>query len=148
MKLAVVRLLVVYAIAMCINYVWEMAQMPLYQDMRFDKLRSYWLCLQASFGDANITIALFVMGLLLFRNWYWPAKLNIPKLAYITISGGGIAILIELLALKNGRWTYTSLMPLLPLVGVGLIPFLQLITLPYISYLLSLRTPAFHEKEV
>jgi hypothetical protein len=108
MKLAAVRLLVAYAIAMCINYVWEMAQMPLYQDMRFDKLRSYLLCLQASFGDANITIALFIMGLLLIRNWSWPAKLNIPKLAYLTISGGGIAVLIELLALKNGRWTYTS----------------------------------------
>lgn len=146
MKSAVVRLLVVYAIAMSINYVWEMAQMPLYQDMRFNELHSYFLCLQASFGDANITIAIFVVGLLLFRNWSWPAKLNIPKFAYLTITGGGIAILIELLAMKIGRWTYTSLMPLLPSVGVGLIPLLQLMILPYVSYILSLRTQAFHEK--
>jgi hypothetical protein len=147
MKSAVARLLVVYAVAMCINYVWEMAQMPLYQDMRLDELRSWLRCLQASFGDANITIAIFIMGLLLFRDWSWPAKLNIPKLAYITISGGGVAVLIDLFALKNGRWTYTSLMPLLPLVGVGLIPFLQLMLLPYVSYLLALRILAFPERK-
>jgi hypothetical protein len=147
MKSAVARLLVVYAVAMCINYVWEMVQMPLYQDMRLDELRSWLRCLQASFGDANITIAIFIMGLLLFRDWSWPAKLNIPKLAYITISGGGVAVLIDLFALKNGRWTYTSLMPLLPLVGVGLIPFLQLMLLPYVSYLLALRILAFPERK-
>jgi hypothetical protein len=137
------RLLVIYSIALIVNYVWEMVQMPFYQDMPFNEVRSYLLCLRASFGDANVTISIFIMGLLLFRNWYWPVKLTIPKFAYLIISGGGIAILIELFAVKAGRWTYTSLMPLLPLVRVGLIPFAQLIILPYLSYMIACRTKIF-----
>jgi len=143
MKWVVVRLVVVYVISMSINYLWEMAQMPLYQDMRFDDLRAYLLCLRASFGDANITITIFTIGLLLFRSWYWPNKLTIPKLAYLVISGGGTAILIELVALNRGSWTYTPLMPVFPVFRTGLVPFLQLIILPYVSYLLSLQTPIY-----
>jgi len=138
-KSIIIRLLVIYGVAMGINFVWEMAQMPLYQEMPFDEIRSYFLCMRASFGDANITISIFVLGLLLFRDWNWPAKLTIPKLAYLIISGGGIAILIELSALKGDRWAYASVMPLLPVVKIGLIPLLQLIVLPLSSYYLSLK---------
>jgi hypothetical protein len=141
MKSVIIRLLVIYAVALGINYLWEMAQMPLYQEMRFDDIRAYLICLRASFGDANITIIIFVIGLLFFKSWYWPKKLTILKVAYLVFSGGGTAIVIELIALNRGSWTYTPLMPLIPVLRTGLVPFVQLMILPYFSYLISIRTP-------
>ncbi len=35
-----IKLSLVYAIACAVNFVWEMLQMPIYEGMRFDCLRS------------------------------------------------------------------------------------------------------------
>ena len=146
-KSAIIRLLAIYAAALGINYLWEMAQMPLYQNMPFDDISAYLICLRASFGDANITIIIFGIGLLLFKSWYWPKKLTILKAAYLVVSGGVTAIGIELIALNRGSWTYTQLMPLIPVLRIGLVPLVQLMILPYLSYLISIRTPAYTDRE-
>jgi hypothetical protein len=147
----VIRLLVIYAAALSINYGWEMLQMPFYENMSFTDPDSYLQCLWASFGDANIVISLYGFGLLVFRDWRWPLSPSLCKFAYLIATGGGIAVLIELRALGAGRWSYSSLMPLIPLLRVGAVPFAQLIILPYLTYLLVCRTtlfrsrPAMHE---
>ena len=137
MRAHMLRLLVIYGIAILINYVWEMAQMPLYRGMPFDELRSYLLCLKASFGDGNITVAIYIVGLILFREPYWSDKPTFWKVLYLVAAGGIVAVLIEILALRDQRWVYSPSMPLLPVVGVGLSPLLQLIILPYLSFFLS-----------
>jgi hypothetical protein len=130
---------VTYVIAILINYVWEMVQMPLYVGMPFDRLRSYLLCFKASFGDANITLLIFFAGLPLFRDWRWPAGLTAWKAVYLVVTGCIVAVAIELLAVRQGRWAYSALMPLVPLLDIGLVPLLQLILLPYVSFYLSLK---------
>lgn len=135
------RLFAIYGIALGINYVWEMLQMPLYEGMYFSEPASYLLCLKASFGDANIAIAIYLLGSLLFRDWRWSNNMTIAKLAYLSVAGGSTAIVIESLAFDAGWWNYSHLMPLLPLLKVGLVPFLQLILLPYPSYLIAGRIP-------
>jgi hypothetical protein len=131
--------LVTYAIAILINYVWEMVQMPLYQGMPFDQVRSYLLCFKAAIGDGNITLLIFLGGLLLFRDRRWPAGLTVWKAVYLVVTGCLVAVVIELLAVRQGRWTYSALMPLVPLLDIGLVPLLQLILLPYLSFCLSLK---------
>jgi hypothetical protein len=69
----------VYAIAFAVNFFWEMLQMPLYEGMRFDDLRSYLICLRAAFGDANISLAIFGLGRFLFGKWDWPQKVTLKK---------------------------------------------------------------------
>ena len=133
------RFVLIYGIALGLNYVWEMLQMPFYQQMTFTDVGSYLMCLKASFGDANIVIAIYGLGLLLFRHWRWPLGMTPWKATYLIATGGITAILIEHSALKGDRWSYSSLMPLLPLLGTGLIPFLQLIILPYLSYAIACR---------
>jgi hypothetical protein len=133
------RFLLVYVIAFGINLIWEMLQMPFYEQMAFTDVGSYLMCLKASFGDANIVIAIYGLGLLLFRRWRWPLGMNLWKVLYLVAIGGTVAVLIEHFALRADRWSYSSLMPLLPLLGTGLIPFLQLIILPYLSYAIACR---------
>ncbi len=48
-----------------------------------------------------------------------------------------IAILNEWYGLSTGRWVYNSLMPIVPLIKVGITPTLQLGVLGYISFKLG-----------
>jgi hypothetical protein len=133
------RFLLVYAIAFGMNLIWEMLQMPFYQQMTFTDVGSYLMCLKASFGDANIVIAIYGLGVLFFHHWRWPVGMTPWKATYLIAIGGITAILIEHSALKGDRWSYSSLMPRLPVLEIGLIPFLQLIILPYLSYAIACR---------
>lgn len=60
--------------------------------------------MQASFDGANIVIAIYGLGLPIFRNRLWPIKATAPELTFSVLLGGSIALAIELFALKTGRW--------------------------------------------
>ena len=132
------RLGIIFGIALGINYIWEMAQMPFYQEMRYSDPRAWFMCFRASLGDALFTVAVFLGGWLLFRHWDWPKKLSLLKGAFLVFVGATAAIVTEIVALEQGRWAYTRLMPLLPILGVGLVPVIQLAILPWISFKLAL----------
>jgi hypothetical protein len=120
-----------------INYLWEMAQMPLYRAMPFGELTSWLLCFRASLGDGLIVLLIWGGGVLLFRSPLWFRRVRALPLLYLLAAGALIAVGIELHALAYGRWSYSPLMPLLPLLGVGLSPFLQLLILPWVSMRLA-----------
>ena len=132
------RLGIIFGIALGINYIWEMVQMPFYQEMRYSDPRAWLFCFRASVGDAVFSVLVFLGGWLLFRAWDWPKKLNFPKVAFLVVIGVAAATITELVALKGDRWAYTRLMPLLPIIGVGLVPVIQLAILPWVSYRLAL----------
>jgi hypothetical protein len=132
------RVLRLFAVAVGINFIWEMAQMPLYQGMPFDELSSWWLCLRASVGDGVIVVAIWAIGSALFRRFEWYAPLRPAPIAALLITGALIAVGIEIHALGTGRWAYSQLMPTVPLLGVGLSPLVQLLVLPYLSMKLGL----------
>ncbi|MEP7118904.1 MAG: hypothetical protein ABI880_15040 [Acidobacteriota bacterium] len=54
--------------------------------------------------------------------------------------GALTAILLERSALAEHRWTYNALMPVLPVLDVGLWPVLQMIAVPVVSVWLSRRS--------
>lgn len=136
-KHILIELSLVYAIAFAVNFVWEMLQMPLYEGVRFNDLRSYFVCLRAAFGDANISLAIFVLGRFLFGNWDWSLKLTFVKACFAGLLGAGVAIGIERYALVHDRWAYSTLMPVIPRIDVGVVPVLQLMILPYLAYVIS-----------
>ena len=130
---------IIFGMALAINYVWEMAQMPFYEEMLFSDPQAWLVCFRAGLGDALFTIAVYFGGRLLFRRWDWPQRLTLSKVIYLFFAGIVAAIVTEIAALEAGRWAYTHLMPLLPVVGVGLVPMVQLAVLPWVSYKLALR---------
>ena len=130
---------ILFVIAVVINYVWEMAQMPLYESMPFAEISSWLICLRASLGDGLIVMAIWGGGALLFRSSLWFLRRQPIPVLYLLFAGAVIAIGIELHALANGRWSYSPLMPVLPLLEVGVSPFLQLLLLPWISMWLARR---------
>jgi len=126
-------LLLLFLLSVAVNYIWEMLQMPLYEGMPFDTIDSWRMCLKASIGDGFIILAIWTIGRILFGSCQWFAPLSRGRAAVLFVSGIAIAVIIELHALRTGRWAYSSLMPVLPLIDTGLSPVLQLLILPLIS---------------
>ncbi|MDF1567679.1 MAG: hypothetical protein RQ801_13635 [Spirochaetaceae bacterium] len=125
--------------AVATNYLWEMLQMPLFAEMEFSDPKSWLICFRASLGDGVIVLTIWVIGFAVFRKTAWAENLDARSIPILLLSGSLIAIGIEWLALEAGRWRYSEIMPLVPLVNVGLIPFLQLLILPWISIRLASR---------
>jgi hypothetical protein len=128
-----------FLLAVGINFLWEMAQMPLYENMPFDDPMSWWLCFRASLGDGIIVLAIWAIGIALFRSRGWFAPLGGWNTLVLLLTGAVIATVIEIHALATGRWAYSGLMPTIPFVGVGVSPFIQLLLLPWLSMICADR---------
>lgn len=129
--------LILFAVSVGINYIWEMLQMPLYEDMPFGAPSSWILCFRASIGDGFIILFIWALGSAVFRSPSWFKPPTWRGTALLLLSGLFIAVGIELHALATGRWVYSALMLLLPVVEVGLSPVLQLLFLPFICMQVS-----------
>lgn len=87
--------------------------------------------LRASFWDALIIILVTLPFIFYssFKNKDW----------LIVFIGIIISLGIEYYALSTHRWAYNSLMPIIPFLGIGLTPTIQLGLLGYISFKISER---------
>jgi hypothetical protein len=120
----------IFLLSFLLNFVWENLHSALYAGYQGGKITEF-ILFRASIGDAvMITILLLPF---LFVPWF-------KKRSWIiAVSGVILAVLIEWYALQTGRWAYNSLMPMIPLLNVGLTPTLQLGLLGYFTYLLVTR---------
>lgn len=124
----------VVVFALLLNYPWEFLQVPLFADMpqtaHWDAIRT---CTRATLGDAVIMlIAYWAVGLVA-RNRSWVLSPSTARILMFAATGVLITIAIEMLAVAGiwlGGWRYSSLMPVVPGIGVGLSPLLQWVVLP------------------
>jgi hypothetical protein len=107
--------------------------------MSFSDPVSWLLCFRASLGDGVIILGMWALGYLVFRKIDWVRPVRPAALTVCLLSGAVIAVVVELAAVKVGRWQYSDLMPMVPLLEVGLYPFLQLLILPWLSIRLATR---------
>lgn len=127
---------VIASVAFILNFIWEIGQMPWYVTNP-NLWRHLPMCLLATIGDVLIILCLYgLIGLIQMDLW-WIKELTIYNLTILVMAGGLTAIGIEQLALATNQWQYAPTMPLLPLLNVGLLPFLQLILLPPITILIA-----------
>ena len=115
-----------------LNFMWEIFQAPLFQGM---KSKAHWdailQCTRATGGDLIILLSAFWAGALIFRDHAWLAKARnrivfvFMGLAFMSATG------TEMLMTRYlHHYRYGSAMPIVPLLGIGLSPFLQWIILP------------------
>lgn len=135
------ELLKVFVVAFALNLVWENAQAPLYQGY-VSFWQHFWICLPASLWDAGyitvvylaIKFAYRAVGLIQKTPDQEESVFGITTMIIVVALGFVTAGYIELRALAQGRWTYTDVMPLVPIIHVGLTPFLQLALLSLLTY--------------
>jgi hypothetical protein len=118
--------------AFLLNFVWEMLQIPFFRGMtqapHWDALL---ICLQATLGDVGVALAAFWTIAWLGRDRHWPTRPRPAQIAAFALVGILITTALEWLATQVwSLWSYSGLMPMIPFLGVGLVPLLQWIVLP------------------
>lgn len=122
-----------YGVAFILNVLWEFAHARLY--VPCPTIASCWpVLLRASAWDA-----LFVTAL----DFFWLRERSAKNYLYVIVIALAAAIIIELHALAIGRWAYTSAMPIIPWLRVGLSPVLQLPITALVTYWIVRQVDAF-----
>lgn len=118
------------------NLVWEVAQAPLYGGF-ISFSQNFFMCFIASIVDA-ITILLIYAGFAAYyRELTWLGRFSWKEAALIMAIGFIIATIYEKWAFAIDLWSYTSRMPMVPATDVGLLPVLQMMLLPPLTFYLT-----------
>lgn len=135
--------------ALWLNVAWEMLQARWFVGM-LDK--PWWeataQCLRAAAGDAVMIVIAFAAVSWAARERRWMDRpVGSPLAAYLILAAlQGLAL--EWFSLREGRWVYLPAMPVEPLLGLGLAPILQWLTLPAAALWMSQRGEGRREPPV
>lgn len=128
----------VFLCALALNYVWEIAQLPLFEGLaNTHLLADLRHCAWYTFGDASIVICLYAVGAWRHRTWGWGLRPHRVDWLWLPLVGMLVAVVMERLALNFERWHYGTDMLVLPGLAVGLLPVVQMGVLPLLSVLLA-----------
>ncbi len=126
-----------------LNLIWEFVHMPLYtiwnegttEDILF-------AAIHCTGGDALIGLTAIMLAIFMFGGSSWPGKYwQAVMLATVTI-GLGYTVFSEWLNIVvREAWAYRDIMPVVPILNVGLSPLLQWIVIPIIAFQFALKPP-------
>ena len=124
------RLAVLFVISVLLNFPWEVAQMPLYVE------GGNWFefalhCIIPSLGDGLLVMLIFGVGRAVLGQSVWTDQPGWASYALMLMTGFSVALIVEWVGFYGlNRWSYTASMPLLPGLGIGVAPVLQMLILP------------------
>ncbi len=118
---------ILFVCAFALNWIWEIAQLSAYQTTEKSILESLLFCTLASVIDALTILAIYRVAVFLFDRAAMKFYLTAALL------GALWAVVFEKIAFTLGWWSYHEEMPRVPLLGTGLLPFMQLTTLAPLS---------------
>jgi hypothetical protein len=124
------RIFLIFILAFIFNFFWEHLHHVLYIHYQGDAITNYILFRAACFDALLITA--FSLPFLYVDT----LRKNIWFLALLLLIW---AIGLEMFAIETLRWEYRDSMPLVPVLGTGLTPTIQLALLGYLSFRLSDR---------
>lgn len=128
------------AVALPLYFAWEMAQAPFFTGMPAGWVKATLMCAQTTLGDGVLVAAVAIAGTLLYRDRRWfvpPAPL---RYVVAVVVGVALQIAVEwVMVYRLDRWGYASDQPILPLVGLGILPVLQPIVLLPLTFWLTAR---------
>lgn len=120
LKSKIIFWFLLFLFSFILNLAWEEFHSVLYLNYQ-GGIITHFILIRASLADAIFISVLFSLTKVIKKIWLFPV------LAIL------LAFLIEKWALGAGRWAYNSLMPVLPILRVGLSPFIQLAVTGIIS---------------
>src|SRR5260370_30253544 len=112
-----------------------MVQMPAYVQMAGLSWRqSFGVCTVAALVDLAITLSVVGLGALAAGELRWGMAGRWNVYVAAALLGGACAVVIAWKALESGRWSYSERMPVVPILGFGLWPLVQLCLLLPVSF--------------
>lgn len=115
-----------------LQLLWEIAQFPLYTVWHEGEW-SYILygLVHCTLGDLLILLGIFWIVSVLNRSRRWVFSPSLPNIVLFTTLGLGYTIYSEIVNTRiKGTWGYTELMPIVPVIEIGGMPFLQWLLIP------------------
>jgi hypothetical protein len=117
--------------AFLLNFVWEVLQTPFFIDISPDINTIVWFRLHCTFGDVMISLGSFWLVSLIFKNRLWLLKPSKMHMFLFIMFGMSYTIFSEILNVSiKDMWGYSDLMPVIPFIGVGVVPLIQWIATP------------------
>ncbi len=124
--------LIIAIFAFLLNFVWEILQDGLYagfNELSYKQGVNY--CTRATVADTAIVLVCFWLVAWLGGGRHWPLRAGAWQTLSFTLTGLAATVFLEILSTRVwGRWSYAESMPLIPILDVGLAPFLQWVLLP------------------
>ena len=145
-------LVYLFFLSFLLNFVWEITQMPLYNEMGMgihsdylEFLRIHW---EVSLKDALMVVVVYLVIGFLIRNCLPTGDVPKGQQWVKSFNRGWVMLWVALpiwqaiveyhAVYLTHRWAYAESMPLL--LGIGLSPILQMLILPSLAILLSRHT--------
>ena len=114
-----------------LNFSWEALQTPFFDDKGADINTIIWYRFHCTIGDIFITLGCFWLVSLIFRSRTWFLNPTPKKISLFIALGISYTLFSEI---KNvslvESWGNSDIMPVIPYIGVGLIPLFQWAIVP------------------
>ena len=124
------RPLLIIAVAVLLNYPWELAQAPLYAGLG-DFRVALWHCFLSSLGDGLLVLLIFACVGIALRRGDWFEQPGASGYLVMLAVGLATGVGIEWAAVHLAqRWAYTEYMPRVPGIEIGIVPVAQMLILP------------------
>lgn len=142
-RLRLPSLIVYFGGSFVLHLLWENLQAPLFEGF-LSFSQHFWLCASATAGDMLFMVFLYATLAVMHRNLFWVARRSAyehPATWFIVLFFGVLlGVSFELWAVYvDQRWHYNAMMPLIPILRVGLTPVLQMLILPLVTVFLTSR---------
>ncbi len=126
MKCSMRSVLHILVLVFALNLFWESLQSFLFIPHTTGFLDFLFVHVKASAGDVIMVAFLLTLDALVFSRYVGHGT----RICLMVISGSALAIIVEHSAIATGRWAYGQFMPIVPFLGVGLVPILQMMIIP------------------
>jgi hypothetical protein len=132
------------------NLIWETLHLPLYTIWNTGTLREkLFAVVHCTGGDVLIALASLALALVIGADRTWP-KRGWKRVVLLTVCFGvGYTIFSEWLNIVvRASWAYSELMPVIPVVGIGLSPLLEWVVVPLLAFNLARRSASARSGKV
>jgi hypothetical protein len=136
---ATVHALCLTGTAFLLHFLWESVQCPLFFVHRAGDA-TWFSMVRATLGDVLMTWIAQVVVAVVSKQWLWSLRRwGRRQWAALLLVALAMSVAVELYAVEAGRWSYTSIHPLLPGTPVGLLPVAQLLILFPLTFVAARR---------
>jgi hypothetical protein len=127
---------ILIAVSFALHLGWEYMHYGLYSGYEEwnGTAAVYWL---ASVGDVLYTLGAFALVSAIKKTYEWMNTATLSDYLMLVTLGFLIALFVEYKGLALDRWQYLPEMPLIPILGVGLSPVLQMTILLPITFFIT-----------
>lgn len=124
------KALYIFILTFILNFIWEVSQSVLFMPHYIGLAGLIQVHFIASIIDIFIIFFIFILSYIIFGFNFLKDNINIKNFLILAIIGFILSVLIEKYSVAKDMWQYNSLMPIIPLIRIGLTPVMQMMLIP------------------